>query len=308
MPAPSIVLAPISNLASLKECKPNLMPFHINYSGPAPISTYLLVEPASETVGAPSPHPDQSVSKDEGDHGEIMEGAPKEVDASCASTVTMGTDTKPPSGELAVLPSAERDTASSETLKGGGNTETPEMLNSVRETRLLLETPLAPKPPPTPRLSLAKRVTDATTRFISSFRGRTIQGLKLEVPPGYVGVVLKADDKSSRTTGKARDNMIGKVAKAKAKRRFTRNTTRVIDVDAEEERDMDDAMDVDESSVDPATIRTLVPVSQFSSFVLWHADHPVDEGRDEYFRSLTEWTRLAHEVRLWFFPLHRMKC
>jgi ribonuclease H2 subunit C len=123
-----------------------------------------------------------------------------------------------------------------------------------------------------------------------------------------VGVVLKADDKSSRTTGRARDNMIGKVAKAKAKRRFTRNTTRVIDVDAEEERDMDDAMDVDESSVDPATIRTLVPVSQFSSFVLWHADHPVDEGRDEYFRSLTEWTRLAHEVPIPFFPLYRMKC
>ena len=34
----------------------------------------------------------------------------------------------------------------------------------------------------------------------------------------------------------------------------------------------------------------------FSSFVLWNPDFPVDLLRDEYLRSLTEWTKLAEEV------------
>jgi hypothetical protein len=250
MMPPSIVLAPIQNL---KECNPNLMPFHIDYSGPAPISTYFLVEPASETVGAP--------------RAESME---KEASASCTA---MGTDAR----ESAIPPPA------TVSCKDSCDTENPETINDEQETPLALEHP---------RLSLAKRVTDATTRFISSFRGRKIQGLKVEMPPGYVGVVLKSDAMSSEI-GRAAGRATRKVSKAKPKTRSTRSTTRVIDVD---ERDMHDAMDVDESCADPAVIRTLAPVSQFSSFVLWHADHPVDEGRDEYFRSLTEWTRLAHEV------------
>ena len=43
--------------------------------------------------------------------------------------------------------------------------------------------------------------------------------------------------------------------------------------------------------------RVLCPTGTFGSFVLWHPDIPMDEERDEYLRSLTEWTRLAAEVR-----------
>ena len=42
--------------------------------------------------------------------------------------------------------------------------------------------------------------------------------------------------------------------------------------------------------------RTLNPTAQFSSFVLWNPDFPVDLSRDEYLRSLTVWTKLAEEV------------
>jgi hypothetical protein len=31
---------------------------------------------------------------------------------------------------------------------------------------------------------------------------------------------------------------------------------------------------------------------------LWHQDRPVDKGRDEYCRTLTEWIALSHEVNL----------
>ena len=60
-----------------------------------------------------------------------------------------------------------------------------------------------------------------------------------------------------------------------------------------------DAMHVDEeqqSTHEPK--RQLKPVAKFSSFTLWHADHPVIENQDEYYRSLHEWTGLAAAVHL----------
>ena len=296
MSCPTIVLAPIQNASSLKRCTPNLMPFHINYSGPAPISTYLLVEPASEMVGAPSPSPDQSTKDEGGNIEDNMVGTSADAKASCSGTITTETDLKPPPEEMAVPPPTEHEMTLED--EAGG------VSSHQQETHQSPWNATKHQPSPKPEPSFAKRVTDATTRFISSFRGRRIQGLKVELPPGYVGVVLKADGnlgETDKVTGSARDNMRKKAAKTKVKGRSTRNSARVIDVDAEEENVVDDIMDVDETFVDPATIRSLVPVSQFSSFVLWHADHPVDEGRDEYFRSLTEWTRLAHEVSASFF-------
>lgn len=272
MAPPRLEIAPIKSIEELKTCTPNLMPFHIDYSGKAPISTYLRVEAANETVGAPSPEPLKA--EEESD----IEAKPKEgadIPEISESTI-VGTDAKP--SEAAVAPSSP---------------------------------------------SLVRRVTDATTRFISTFRGRTIQGLKVDLPPGYVGLVLRADGlNATSTTGshgdevekKSKGNRKGK-AKPKvkapssnAKGRVTRSAARVIDVD-EEGVDVDMDVDVDENTEtlkpdgevddlpDQITTRTLVPSSQFSSFVLWHPDIPVDEARDEYFRSLTEWTRLAHEVR-----------
>ncbi|PBK85688.1 ribonuclease H1 small subunit [Armillaria gallica] len=44
---------------SLPSCSPNLMPFHIDYDGPAPISTFLRVEErVTENLDEPQPAPD----------------------------------------------------------------------------------------------------------------------------------------------------------------------------------------------------------------------------------------------------------
>lgn len=304
MATPTLVLAPIPNLSSLKECRPNLMPFHIDYSGPAPIATYLIVEPARETVGAPSPVLSQT-TKEEECREEDTDLISDDAKALCSGAVTMETNLKPASGELAVPLSAVHDANSEETPRGDTTVDMQETVRNQQETRVCPENSTKSQFLPTTLASLAKRAADATTRFISSFRGRKIQGLKVELPPGYVGVVLKADERlgeANKPSWKARNNAKGRPAKSKAGGRSTRNSARVIDVDAEEEGNIDDAMDVDNSFVDPGAIRTLVPTSQFSSFILWHADHPVDEGRDEYFRSLTEWTRLAHEVCMPWFP------
>jgi len=66
-----------------------------------------------------------------------------------------------------------------------------------------------------------------------------------------------------------------------------------MDVDEIEDADLvdDDAVPADEE-----TLRVLEPVSTFSSFTIWNPDYPLDEGKDEYLRSLTEWSKLATEI------------
>src|ERR1700720_2334870 len=58
MACSTIQIAPANN--SLSKCTPNLMPFHINYSGSAPISTYFRVKHATSRVessgNAAQPH------------------------------------------------------------------------------------------------------------------------------------------------------------------------------------------------------------------------------------------------------------
>jgi hypothetical protein len=238
MAPPRLEIGPIKSVGGLKTCLPYLMPFHIDYSGKAPISTYLRVEAANESVGAPP----MEVAKPEEEPSTQVR--PKEdLDAPDAvpGSTDMKTGVKPP--EATVEP---------------------------------------------PSLSLAKRVTDATTRFISTFRGRIIQGLKVDLPPGYVGLVLRADGAITTNTGGSKEE-VGKKGKIKGKGkakvtytkpqgRATRSTTRVIDVN-EEDADMYVDMDVDmdsgglrndEELPDQTTTRTLAPSSQFSSFVLWH--------------------------------------
>ncbi|KAG6879054.1 hypothetical protein C0992_005543 [Termitomyces sp. T32_za158] len=225
----------LENPDSLETCQPYLMPFHIAYSGPAPISTYLRVNAAKETVGAPPPEEGSS-------------------------------DAQPISNSQDVVSSQEPG-ASTDALK-----------DTVEPDASFV---------PEASSSDAKPVTDATTRFISSFRGRTIQGLKVAIPEGYVGVVLRGKDASNR-------DKKGKGPERKTLRNDEKRATRSRRKDANDEPESvgDDLMNVD----DDEETRTLSIASQFSSFVLWHADHPVDEGRDEYIRSLSEWTQLAHLI------------
>ncbi|KAF5379437.1 hypothetical protein D9615_006517 [Tricholomella constricta] len=249
------------------------MPFHINYSGEAPISTYFRVNAAKGTVGAP-PIPENAINQGSSTAG-AREAGPSNIP-----------------NEGVVYEALE-------------NAETDSQPNTM--------------PVASPG-TLAKRVTEATTRFISAFRGRTIQGLKVQLPAGYVGVVLRAEgaadgtrhgidggEKERQAKKKGKANGKGKEKSTTWKGRVTRSKKRADEENEEAERmDGDDSMDVGDDGglydgaghalVDEEATRVLTISSQFSSFILWHADHPVDEGRDDYARSLTEWTQLAHLI------------
>ncbi|KAJ7807303.1 hypothetical protein B0H14DRAFT_2873754 [Mycena olivaceomarginata] len=197
MAAPTLSIAPISSLTSLPNASPNLMPFHVDHDGPAPISTYFLVDAAEEHTAKPPLVSAQDVE---------MEPA---VDSSTPADVS----------------------------------------------------PEVAEPP-------------------------ADKGLKVDFPSGYAGVIMTGE--GSRGKGSALKKPERAKAKARASKtnRATRSAT----------RDDADEMEGDEEAENGQNSRILKPTAQFSSFVLWHPDIPVDPARDEYLRSLTEWIRLADEI------------
>ncbi|KAK7448402.1 hypothetical protein VKT23_013666 [Stygiomarasmius scandens] len=141
-------------------------------------------------------------------------------------------------------------------------------------------------------------------RFKSTFRGRTIQGLTVDLPQGYTGVILHSTDDDAPTTktkaGLATAKMSerleqgGRLLRGKVKAKLT-TLSSVIDVDGMEDGD-DGEVGGTRNANTLGNVRMLQPTSRFSSFILWHPDIPVDEGRDEYHGALNEWVAIAHAV------------
>ena len=115
-----------------------------------------------------------------------------------------------------------------------------------------------------------------TKQLTAAFRGRTLRSSEIELPTGYVGLVLDAP-----------------VISATVRRRAPAD-------------DRSDAIEDHEENEDSRPTKHLHPKSQFRSFTLWNADIPVDEGRDEYLRSLREWVNLAAVVGVSSFLQCRM--
>lgn len=238
----------------LPECSPNLMPFHLNYSGTAPITTYFRVKPATlrdesgKNVAQLSPETLSETNKEGSDR----------VAVATTSDHGAGDDTGP---AMVVSPSAQP--------VANANTQTQK------------------------KLSLG-------ARFVAAFRGRTVHGVTVDLPEGYSGIVLRAEEDGRK--GKAVVGRQSQEAAPKAKKgRSTRKASRT-DVD----EDIDMERPPQEEDRECRATRTLNPTAIFSSFVLWNPDLPVDEAKDEYLRSLTEWTQLAEEASLSFYVRYCM--
>lgn len=132
-----------------------------------------------------------------------------------------------------------------------------------------------------------ERLSESAKRFISSFRGRSVHGVEVPLPNGYTGIVLRGDADGRRPQA--------------AMSKTTRRSARQPRERPAEER-LDDTSEA--LSEEEGPVKTLKPAAQFDSFVLWHPDIPVDEGKDEYLRSLSEWVNIAAKVRVGdFMPL-----
>ena len=210
------IIMPCGTTKQLPTCNPNLMPFHIKYTGPAAMSMFFHVEkmkPEEEKGEG------EEVKKEQNDKKEVEKEEEKE-----------------------------------------------EEKNPVQDQ----------KPPPKSTLLVSSETSnlkDTDKRFISSFRGRTIHGLNVDVPTGYTGLLLHADDDDPSP-----------------------QCRRVLNTPYDDDNDFD----MDQET---PLLRKLIPQSTFSSITLWHSDRAVDETRDDYYRTLTEWMTLSHEVSKTFFKM-----
>ena len=212
------IIIPCRTTKQLPTCNPNLMPFHIKYTGPAAMSMFFHVEKMK--VEEEIDEEGKEVKKEQNDKKEVVEEEEEEKE---------------------------------------------EEKNPVQDQ----------KPPPKSTLLVSSETSnlkDTDKRFISSFRGRTIHGLNVDVPTGYTGLLLHADS----------DNDPQSTTVSHVDRRRVLNTP----------YDDDNDFDMDQET----PLRKLIPQSTFSSITLWHSDRAVDETRDDYYRTLTEWMTLSHEV------------
>jgi hypothetical protein len=250
----SITIAHGHGRANLPVRIPHLMPFHIQHTGPAPVSTYFRIRPHSGPLWQlPSTHDPSHPSGD----------SQTELTTATANTKATLFEEKE---NLSAAADADR------VVEGPAITATAKVNVAVADVK---EAPALPVQQSGP----IRRLSESAKRFISSFRGRTVHGVEVTLPKGYVGVVLRDDRAHPHPS-----------AGSKSKRRPVRNSCkRPI-----EEEELDE-MSLEDEEKPP--VRVLKPTARFDSFVLWHPDIPVDEGQDEYLRSLSEWTNIASEVR-----------
>lgn len=239
---------------------PHLMPFHIQHTGPAPVSTYFRFRP----------HVDLSLPS-----------------STLEDTLPSGN----PEKELIA-------TVSNSELTSEGKESTPVVAADIAvpitaTTEADVAAAKAQTLAPTSRflqIGAIARLSESAKRFVSSFRGRTVHGVEVALPNGYVGLVLRGDANSK--THQPASNARRRHARAGPRRRKLKI---VGDGDDDDERCQDDAAEM--SLEDGRPVKVLKPAARFDSFVLWHPDIAVDEGKDEYLRSLSEWVNIAAEVR-----------
>ena len=349
MAAPRIIIPCVAT--SLPTCTPNLMPFHIEYTGPANVSRFMKIEkmkPEELVEERKEPLKDEEVPSGVEATGE----APMDTNAPenegptplrrTATDVEMHDVTVSTTTTTGAVPNADTESE----MHPSTTPTTPTTLSTSRTESTIIESQtttstFASSSSLSPHLTTATPpalLEDADRRFVSTFRGRTIHGLTIDLPPGYGGLVLRREGNDVvnpvvgdaavadiKGKGRSKGGKAGSTAtkrkgkeeqqskKAPPRRgRLTRSATlskpEVISVEEEPAReDEDDEMadtvatpdDVaDEEVPNEHPIRRLIPHAQFSSFTLWNQDRPVDKGRDEYCRTLTEWIALSHEVNL----------
>jgi len=230
---------------------PHLMPFHIQHTGPAPVSTYFRIRPHFGPLLSSASGP-----------------SPTSGDNERGSTTTVV------DSGVALEEKENAPLAVANVVVPAIATTDAEVVAKTIASRVL-------------RTGAIARLADSAKRFVSSFRGRTVHGVEIALPDGYVGIVLRGD-----AHGKAHQTTASNPKRQPNRLRQLRRKSDLV----EDVQYLDDAAMV--SPEDERPVRVLKPAARFDSFVLWHPDIAVDEGKDEYLRSLSEWVNVAAEVRL----------
>jgi hypothetical protein len=278
---------------------PSLMPFRIEYSGPAPISTYFLTRPfidadekrrrlavATTLAGELDNNAENcidNVTNPSTGESECVQGAPEEKkDALSGRPVVETTKDQPEAGTSTRLSAAFR----------GRKVVSHDVVLPDGYTGLLLTS------------STAKAAITEDTSKEDGNAGRIGKRGNAKAK----SAVVKAGDRAKALKAKA-------AAKKGGAKGGARRSRKVVEDDVEEDEGLADGDELEPQDElvqlegdttqngegvpgDPLVEDKVFEVTgQFQRFAIWHPDVPVDEARDEYTRSLKEWIALASEVR-----------
>ncbi|TFY51275.1 hypothetical protein EVG20_g11077 [Dentipellis fragilis] len=202
MSAPNITIEHPKVIPPLKE--PHLMPFHIAHTGPAPVSTYFRIKPATSSSPEPPQLPTPPCLASQGSLSSDKENASAKI-------------------EVAEEPQSQQSTSTS---------TTPPPASTLEAAVAEIFVEVGP-----PELSNHK------PRFVSAFRGRTVHGLSVALPAGYGGIILQGDAETSHH-GKPDATEASKTTRKGKERRSTRGKPAAadeVDENADMEVDEDDA-------------------------------------------------------------------
>lgn len=253
MSCPTVNIVAVKN--SLQTCTPNLMPFHLNYSGHAPIATYFRVKPTTL----------QDQSRD---------GLNGTAQRSEETTETEQSGLQAVNSPGTVTASQTISAESDILIDATPSTQSTDQVTNQRKSSL-------------------------GPRFVAAFRGRTVHGLAVDLPEGYGGIILRPDVDMNGKDDIVEHEVSEKETKGRGRAKRGRVTRYQSPMNIDEDAGMEvDSKPSQEDDRAHERVRTLNPTATFSSFVLWNPDLPVDGAKDEYLRSLTEWTDLAAQVSL----------
>ncbi|KIM21243.1 hypothetical protein M408DRAFT_333564 [Serendipita vermifera MAFF 305830] len=294
---------------------PNLMPFRIAYSGPAPISTYFLTNPfvdANEQRRLAA----QAAGATNSDQANVDGENPT------TATTTTAKDLVADQEDALVAAGPSHETLSSVLPGPAGVAVGDQVKTKTGET--------------------ADADADNNNRLQAAFRGRRVVSHAVQLPEGYTGLLLtqrgsssaaaagakgasganeRGTDKKGKGAATAKSSALkaaerAKALKAKAaakrqasgggSRRSPRKGAKAMeDEDGEEEIEPEDVpvkLEYEEESTATGAGEPLVEekvfdvAGKFQGFTLWHPDVAVDNARDEYIRSVNEWISLASEI------------
>jgi hypothetical protein len=292
--------APASGLPQLAPTALNLMPFHLDYTGPAEVSTYF----QPRTIPGPpasDEHSEEKVQK-QGD-GSITVAAFR---GRRVQAYTLGLPEGYTGLVLAAPSLASRTNPSvSQTQK---HAQSNTVKNLKREESPSLSSDAAPGLRRSPRKRNNVDVLELpVTRRVKP--KRVMQKFSMdsdsedeEAAEEDEGVVLKetVEKKEEKVVVKEDTSMVIESSTTTT----TTTITNISDLDVQSLQP-DDALEVDQAHdldldldlhllqpAPPIFSRTLLPTASFSSLTIWNPDGPLDEGKDEYCRTFGEWMSL----------------
>jgi hypothetical protein len=315
MSSPTVLIVPHGAPDNL--LKPNLMPFHIAISGSAPISSYFLKRPL------PSPPKNPHVAEDTAYliHNKFVLRNVHNFhtpDQNEQSTDCTNTDNAQDASN------ANQESSASEPVQ-------PIRYQAAFRGRVVVGQEF-PLPEPYVGVVLHRDDTAKPTTAPAPAPKPGRRARKKEDAPARGGGDASTK-RSTRLAGAQRANALKAKAAAKAKAKQLRVPTK-LNPDGEEDELIDDdddlpsapavlaALAVPEPKAEPKQeedvkqeeeeephmeveelplaeeerVDTFEVTGMFKEFILWNADAPVDEGRDEYLRAIHEWVNIAAEV------------